>query len=371
MGLDSVAVLTRWLLDPASRDFDLSRLTVLTAMTGDEYPSTADLMSRHVLPLLRSRRVRYVQISRTAQSSRAGYTVLNDSDEPTVMRMRGPWRLSDELRATATVPQVASGKRLCSARAKGEPLDAWIGEHIGRDHIHAIGFSAEEQHRIGRDRSYTRNARYPVYPLAAWGWDRARAGAFLSDVYRTPWLRSACSYCPFQRANPVELAQRWRSEPAAAAQALALEETATACNPRSALFGRTTARAFAATNQVPVPPDSAGLWTVLRVRRVFTARRGDPGRKGIAWRSLTRLAAGSREQMHALLDRYAAMAATVVTVDGTGIPRVWLRYAAPPYPSAEHLLALAAAGPRDKQRRGFESLWTAVTGDRPPDLDRP
>jgi hypothetical protein len=183
-------------------------------------------------------------------------------------------------------------------------------------------------------------------------------------------LRSTCTFWPFQRANPVELAQRWRTEPAAAAQALALEDTALARNPRSALFGRTTARAFAATNQVPIPANPADLWTVLRVRRVFTARRGDPGRKGVAWRSLTRLAAGSREQMRAQLDRYAAMAATVVTVDGTGIPRVWLRYAAPPYSAAEYLLALAAAGPRDKQRCGFESLWTAVTGDRPPDLDR-
>jgi hypothetical protein len=192
------------------------------------------------------------------------------------MRMRGPWRLSDELRATATVPQVASGKRLCSVRAKGEPLDTWIREHIGRDYVHAIGFSAEEQYRIGRDRSYTRNGRHPVYPLAAWGWDRTRAGTFLSDVYRTPWLRSTCTFCPFQRANPIELAQRWRTEPVAAAQAIALEGTALACNPRSALFGHSSARVFAATNQVPVPADPAELWTVLRVRRVFTARRGDP-----------------------------------------------------------------------------------------------
>jgi hypothetical protein len=35
MGQGSVALLTRWLLDPASRGFDLDRLFVLTAMTGD------------------------------------------------------------------------------------------------------------------------------------------------------------------------------------------------------------------------------------------------------------------------------------------------------------------------------------------------
>jgi hypothetical protein len=74
--------------------------------------------------------------------------------------------------------------------------------------------------------------------------------------------------------------------------------------------------------------------------------------------------------MRALLDHHAATAATAVTVDDDGIPRVWLRRAAPPYPAAEHLLTLAAAGPRDKQRPGFESLWTAVTGDRPPEPGR-
>jgi hypothetical protein len=35
MGVDSAALLTRWLLDPACRNFDLADLVVVTAMTGD------------------------------------------------------------------------------------------------------------------------------------------------------------------------------------------------------------------------------------------------------------------------------------------------------------------------------------------------
>lgn len=34
LGLDSTSLLMRWLADPASRDFDLSELAVVTAMTG-------------------------------------------------------------------------------------------------------------------------------------------------------------------------------------------------------------------------------------------------------------------------------------------------------------------------------------------------
>lgn len=361
MGLDSVALLTRWLLDASSRDFDLSRLTVLTAMTGEEYPRTGDLMTRHVLPLLRDRAVRYVQLSRAGQSSRSGYTVLDDSTAPTVMHMRGPWRLSDELRASATVPQVAHGRRLCSVRAKAEPLDAWIAEHIGADYIHALGFGVEERRRIDRDTTYTTNARRPIYPLADWGWDRRRCLDYLRDVYQVTWERSTCTFCPFQIYNPDELAERWRSTPVAAADALALEHAAMACNPRSMLFGRTSARAFAAAHVLPLPPERAGRWALLEIRRVFTARRGQPTGKGPAWRSLRRLAVGDADHVRVELQRRAAAAGVGVVVDPAGIARAWLRHAGPPYPSAEHLLALAPAGPRDKQRAGFEALWNAVS----------
>lgn len=362
MGLDSVAVLTRWLLDASSRDFDLSRLIVLTAMTGEEYPSTGDLMTRHMLPLLRARRVRYVQLSRTGQSTKDGYTVLDDSASPTVMHMRGPWRLSDELFATATVPQVAHGRRLCSARAKAEPLDGWIADHIGSDHVHALGFAADEPRRIQRDTTYTRNARRPLYPLADWGWDRPRCQDFLRDVYQVTWKRSACTFCPFQIANPVELADRWRAEPSAAAHAVMLEDTALACNPRSALFGRTAARTFAAAHDVPVPAGHGGDWVLVEVRRVFTAQHQHPARKGPAWRSLRCLANGNLTVLRAELHRRAAEAGVGVAVDGNGRARAWLRRAVAPYPATEHFLALAPAGPRNKERSGFEALWQSLTG---------
>jgi hypothetical protein len=162
------------------------------------------------------------------------------------------------------------------------------------------------------------------------------------------------------------LAARWRHAPSAAALAVRLEDAALACNPRSALFGRTRARAFAAAHDVPVPSPGSGGWVVVEVRRVFTAQRGHPGRKGPAWRSLRCLAAGDLDTLRADLDRRAAAAGAPVTVEADGVARVWLRRAAPPYPAAEHLLTLAPSGARDKERPGFESLWRFVTQQQSP-----
>lgn len=114
MGVDSVAVLTRLLLEPHIRDFDLDRLIAMTAMTGDEHHSTAVHMERFALPLMRRFGVRYVQLSRGGPRTTDRYAVLDDSRRPVGMRMEGPWRLRDELLGNGTVPQVSANRRLCS-----------------------------------------------------------------------------------------------------------------------------------------------------------------------------------------------------------------------------------------------------------------
>lgn len=53
MGVDSVALILRWLEEPASRDFDLAGLVMITAQVGDEFDSTRRLVEDHVLPRLR------------------------------------------------------------------------------------------------------------------------------------------------------------------------------------------------------------------------------------------------------------------------------------------------------------------------------
>jgi predicted amidophosphoribosyltransferase len=113
LGVDSTALLLRWLSEPDSRDFDLSDLLVVTAMTGDEWPDTVDLVERHVLPRLAEAGVTYAQVARGGASQKEGIAVLEESDEPHRLYADGAYRLSDELTRAGTIPQ-AAGSRYCS-----------------------------------------------------------------------------------------------------------------------------------------------------------------------------------------------------------------------------------------------------------------
>jgi hypothetical protein len=74
MGADSTALLLRWVHEPATRPCELADLLVITAMTGDEWPVTGHLVTRHLLPLLREHGIRWVQVARAgaAQLTWAG-----------------------------------------------------------------------------------------------------------------------------------------------------------------------------------------------------------------------------------------------------------------------------------------------------------
>ncbi|GAA4009611.1 hypothetical protein GCM10022247_34690 [Allokutzneria multivorans] len=286
MGIDSVALLVRWLLDPSSRDFDLDDLVVVTAMTGDEHDYTREQMEEYVLPLMREHGVRYVQISRTGQRKSSGYTVLSDSRTTETMVMRGPWWLSFELRTGATMPSIRRQRRWCSERAKGDPLDWWVNDNLLPGYTHVVGFAAEELDRADRD-THARRSKAAAgttvpcrveYPLLAWGMDRAACAAYLKDVFKIDFRRSCCTFCPFQATagSRVELLARWTEYPEACADTLELEYTALAVNPRCGAFGSgETAIDLARRHSL----SGLGLarerlarvevWDVLSVRRVF------------------------------------------------------------------------------------------------------
>lgn len=85
MGVDSTAILLRWLTDPTSRDFDLRDLVVITAHTGDEFDQTLRDVEEIVLPQLRRHGIRFVQVGRTQRKttvSGEGVAVLDDSTVP-------------------------------------------------------------------------------------------------------------------------------------------------------------------------------------------------------------------------------------------------------------------------------------------------
>jgi hypothetical protein len=81
MGVESTAILVRWLTEPATRPCPLDKLIVLTAMTGDEYADTVSDMEKYILPMLHAHGVRFVQVARHGHLEADGITVLSDTTQ--------------------------------------------------------------------------------------------------------------------------------------------------------------------------------------------------------------------------------------------------------------------------------------------------
>jgi hypothetical protein len=84
MGVESTAILVRWLEDASVRPCRLDELIVITSHTGEEYADTYRDVETYVLPLLRKHRVRYVQVARAGSSQTNGIgTPWADLSRPT------------------------------------------------------------------------------------------------------------------------------------------------------------------------------------------------------------------------------------------------------------------------------------------------
>lgn len=197
MGVDSTAILLRWLTDPSSRDFALSDLIVITAHTGDEFEQTLRDVEEVVLPALRRHGVRFIQVGRTQRKTTAGgegVVVLDDSTTPQRLYVDG-YKLSDEMLSAGTLPQLG-GARMCSVHAKGNCLDPIIASvTAGRRYRHVLGFEAGERTRATKDAVFNTERRTGWYPLLEWGWDRTRCTDFIAEVTGRRWSKSACGFC--------------------------------------------------------------------------------------------------------------------------------------------------------------------------------
>lgn len=258
MGADSSALLTRWLIDPASRDFPLSALTVLTAQTGNEWQNTKTLCEKFILPLLRKHNVRLVQVARAGQFEKDGIEVLDDSTQPEQLHIEGCYRLSDELQFAGTVPQFA-GVHTCALKFKAFVLERWLQEEAPegeiaqafgytRDEVRrvekseyaiakriAFGFNSTEQRRITRANEYDSMSRQSFYPLVEWNWSREDCLDFLREQFNVEFAKSCCWFCPFASFKDNTLL-RFEQYPEDAAQALMLEYTSLCLNHRATLY---------------------------------------------------------------------------------------------------------------------------------------
>ncbi|TDV43707.1 hypothetical protein [Actinophytocola oryzae] len=369
----------------------------IMAVTGDEYRSTIEAANTYLVPMLRVNGIRFLQVARGGQATHNGYDVLADSVSPSELVPRGAWHLGEEMEQALTVPQIVSGRRLCSYRAKGEVLDSAIADEItaGRvasDFRHVIAFAAEEKWRAKRDSSYTTNARHPWYPLIEKRRDRTWCAGYLKRVLKGfVYPRSCCVICCFQapRAGRSALAARWHAEPEAGVYALHVERRALSINRRMRLFGSLSAAEFVRSRGIDAVIEladaqlaEATTWTVVETRRVYRpasikdpttgkSQRGrdgrtvkDPTRKGDTWRSIRpHVVTDTREDGLAALTQLAHVHDTLVWTEADQVPRVDVRVLPNrprEWPITTHEYALMPGVIDAKEHAGFDREWRAA-----------
>jgi hypothetical protein len=382
LGVDSTALLLRWLEEPDTRTFELSDLLVVTAMTGDEWPRTAELVREHVLPRLSEQHVRYAQVARMGASQATGIAVLDDTDQPRELLIAGAYKLSDELTAAGTIPQ-AAGNRRCSMKFKGWVIDTYLEHHAPEATRHAFGFELGEQRRAddcerhmpgrlafgfekgeaGRARrasEYDTLHRVAEFPLIAWGWDRQACSDYIEQVTGVvDWPKSACVYCPFaltSRAGRERSLVRYDTRPVAAVEALMLERRALCLNPRGGLIAGDRLIDLIADRRPAIASRferelDRTAHAVYAVRRIWRPRADDPLKVANANRDLRVLDTGSRAECESQVRTLGELDAH------DGIERQYLIRRGERLPTREQFIVAGPAGATDKALPSFDTWW--------------
>lgn len=399
LGVESTAILLRWIHEPECRDFPLSDLTVMTALMTDEYGDTKKNIQKHILPLLRQHRIRYVQVARVGSKQSDGIIVLEDSRSPRRLHInRVPFGLFDELASAGTVPNFAGAHR-CSQKFKAWPLTAWMNEELqGQDCFHAfgynkdetsridksekafaqlnshlptpthrlvLGYNKDEEKRIAEAKNYDTNGRIGIYPLLEWGWSREDCENYIEKTIGVRIGKSACLWCPFARTTEQAI-NRWIRHPRRTARGLLLERLSLSLNPKGTLFRDTT------LHELLSIPEAISVWkhynhllntltwNLYRVRRIYTA-------KGKANRCAEILDSGSRQEMETALSNYSHL--PIFTQHSI---THYIKHAPiDTYPHIQELFTIAPALPTTKARHGiewFNQRWDRFTGETQPNL---
>src|SRR4051794_9522454 len=389
LGVDSTALLLRWLEEPTTRDFDLGDLLVVTSMTGDEWPRTGLLVQEHILPRLRAAGVRFAQVARAGAKQAEGIVILDDTDAPEQLHLAGAYKLSDELAAAGTIPQTG-GNRRCSMKFKGWVIDTYLAEHAPQTTRHAFGFEAGEagraercaEHmpgrlvfgfgageaaRASRATKYDTPHRITEFPLIKWGWDREGCERYIEQVTGVPdWPKSACVYCPFaltSRAGRWRTLRRYDSRPESALETLMLERRALCLNPRGGLIaGERLADLIAVhrpaidaafKNRLDVTPHA-----VYEVRRLWRPRADNPLKVANANRDLRVLATGTRSECESRIRNRGPLDRS------DGIERVYIVHRGKSLPAREHFVVAGPAGAVDKAMPSFDAWWNAIAQEQ-------
>jgi hypothetical protein len=379
MGAESTAWLHRILFHsetkPAEILPDYSNLIVGIAQTGDEWSKTGELVTAHILPLLRRHRVRLVEVARRGPTKADGVEVLQDSREPYRLHLDGAYKLSHENRESGTMP-IRSGHHTCAQKSKGEPLDWWRGQELGDEtYFHAIGYNVLEQGRIRKDAAYSMGGqRIPTYPVSEWGMTREDCLEYLKRELGIDWIKSSCRQCPYiNRQGWPEQLKLFNERPEEAVPHLVDERVTLALNPRCGLYGPGRSlwgrlRRDGATHVLDLADRhiNSTPWAIYRIRRRYKA-------PAIAPRSVQKLIVADRRAVERALAAIARLSDVALACDEPikGAPkkngekdayqRLWLRRRnESTFPSPEEFLVAAPAQANDKALATFEHNWTGV-----------
>lgn len=367
MGVESTAILVRWILEPDTRPFSsFENLIVLTAQTGDEVFETKSLCETYLLPLLRQHYIRLVQVAKTTASKLDGYVILSDTVEPAELHTEGNFKLSWDLIHSGTVPRLGR-PHICAQRWKGEVLDAWIIDHVSEAFGPYLGYNADELKRAGKADGYTCQGHQFIYPLIEWGWTRDDCIEYLYRVFGVLWRKSACAYCPFQQKNAA--IERYHRDPKAGGLALLMELNALAFNPRMHLFSSGTAYDLIveSSNQSAIFELKCLLnqtgWAIYHVQRIYKQLIGKNGKPYVnADRKVAIVAQGQKSEMESNLQVLAQeQDAEIEELYGK---RFYVhRRSEGCYPAIEEFYVIAPKLAKDKCRnlKAFSQQWTALT----------
>lgn len=356
MGVESQAILERWVAEPESRPFvTWDQLIVITAQVGEEHKKdTVRDCEARMLPLLKGLGVRFVEVARRGFHEEDGIVVLQDTRAPVRLNPDGCFSLSSYLMRSGTVPQFG-GIHKCAMKFKAFVIETWLSlefqhlelktpvyhvfgynseevtrtdksdYHISRHNadklilnktdkppLMVFGFNAEEQGRVERSALYDGPSRVGHYPLDEWGWTRAKCIGYILQQAGIIWRKSACSFCPFcaeaTKGEP-DAVRRWEESPEDTAKGMLVEYNSLCFNPRGHLYrdralqdvvnriGVTAVQEAFARKLAEIP------WALYRVRRIYT-------KKGKAMRYVEKIEAkqdlipgvvGSRERADTMM----------------------------------------------------------------------
>lgn len=222
IGVDSTAVLVGWWRQGIKPDL------IAHAKVGNEKPETDAYR-----PII------------DAWLAEVGFPAITDVQYVVQRPKHGHYAtLEENCLVNSTLPGLAFGRKSCSSKWKGEPLDALVrkiyAEEIKRGEVimRAIGYDAGPCD-MKRGSSATKGPWTWEYPLREWGWDRERCIAEIAAAGLPAPPKSACFFCP--STKPHELVQLAKQHPDLARRAVEMEDRA---RPKlvkiSGLWGRGT-----------------------------------------------------------------------------------------------------------------------------------